>query len=249
MILYLKMKTNFPETIQEDLVAYKEAGVTKITSLMFGRYSWLAYEFNMLSFAKLSWNTGFDHDELLKEMCANLYPVCSDLLHDYYKKVEMASFYMFSFDGYEDDVNDIRNLKIQPQEYFEQHVEYIRKSHDLYVGSDEIISDCLKNPDIGAAEKRRLELQALISDISAKESRAVYFQMKARLLKEKGHEDIAELEEMMDNAMDVETKMEEWIRTIPFDVKGVAGGESIFEKHLCNDMFRIYRSMKRRILA
>jgi hypothetical protein len=249
MILYEKMKINLPGVIKEDLQQYKAAGVNKITSLMFGRYSWRAYEFNMLAFARLSWNTNADYTADLKEMCADLYPANSTRMKRFYDDLEEASYNLLTFCGYDGNANDIRNLNIQPLEFFTEHVDNIEKANRILNGCVKIIDTCLAEPTVGGAERKRLELQAMFTGITADESKAIFLQMKARLLKEQGTADRSVIEKMFDDAMEIETKMEEWIKLIPFDIKGVAGGESIFEKHLCNDMFRIYRSMKRRALA
>jgi hypothetical protein len=250
MILFEKMKTNFPAVIREDLRGYRDAGVDKVTSLMFGRYSWRAYEFNMLAFAKLAWDIEADHTAWLKEMCAALYPANATRMRRYYDDLETASSYLLAFCGYEGNVNDIRNLEPRPVEWFAEHLERIREANRLFLACQKTIEACLADPSAGEAERARLAIQALFVGLSERESRAVGLQMNARLLKlQGGRQDLAALGGLFDEAIAIEDAMASEFRAVPLATKGVAGGASIFEDHLCGDMAKIFRSMRRRTVG
>jgi hypothetical protein len=250
LILFLKMKVNCPAVIAGDLKRYKSLGINKITSLEFGRYSWWAYEFNMTAYAALTWDTSVDWNAILADMCAKLYPANPDAMRHFYKKLEEASFHLLTFCGYrygDNECCDIRTLMANSAEFSEFHAEGIRKAGEIFWECLTLL-DALE-PAKSFFEEERVRHQKLILLISAKQARATFLDFSVRIMHAKSGGDLKAMNAMIDEAMTIESEMEEWIKGIPFYIKGVAGGKAFFEKHLCNDTFRVYRRTRRVINA
>jgi hypothetical protein len=84
--------------------------------------------------------------------------------------------------------------------------------------------------------------------ISIWQSRATYLDTLTRQQFAKGVRDLTILNGWIDEAMAIEAKEEEWIKGIPFYIKGMSGGNSIYER-MCNDNWRMYRRTRRIVNA
>ncbi|MCD9023241.1 DUF4838 domain-containing protein [Cohnella silvisoli] len=244
MILFRKMKINIPSVIAQDLKDYRKAGIGKITSLMFGRYSWWAYEFNMHVFVKAAWNTNYDYSQGLREFCSKLFPGIAEQMILYYNRLEQASYGFLTFCEYEGFVQDLRNLPPQNYDFYQKHIEQIKKSIELLNSGMFVIKELMKNS--GDEQQIRLIREKYILDITIMEAEAIYHEMLGRFLYEKGgYADNDLLETHLQIAKSLISETKNRIEKIPYSIKGIAGGDGIFVRHLCGDQIHFLDSIQK----
>jgi Glycosyl hydrolase family 67 N-terminus. len=242
MILFRKMKINIPEIIVKDLKEYKNAGVNKITSLMFGRYSWWAYEFNMFVYAKAVWEVDYDYQKGLTDFCKRLFPGIEKEMIEYYIMLEQASKGILSFCEY-DFVLDLRDIPPQALDFYLNHMEQINKSINVLYECSSMLQGLIEKSK--GEQKIKLMREKFIVEVSARDANATYYQMLGRYKYAKGGcEEKENMKIDLEKAISFLNEIKEMMETIPYSVKGNAGGKSLFIEHLCNDMVKFLKRLE-----
>src|SRR5690606_12299658 len=232
--LFRKMKIHIPETIVADLRAYKHAGVNKVTSLMFGRYSWWAYEYGTYLFARASWNTGCEHTSIVHSYCEARYPSNADAMLAYYRDIEKASRLLLAFCEY-DEVYDLRYIPVQDPAFYARHIEQIREAVGLYEKHVDALAALAEHGE--ALEKSSLKRELELLKITLEEARAVYYQMLGLYEYEHSEEKNQSLFfERLDMAIQHIANTKDAIADVPFEMKGNAGWKSLYVDHMCGDL-------------
>jgi len=243
LILFRKMKINIPKVISEDLNDYRKLGVSKVSSLMFGRYSWWAYEINMFVFARASWDTGFDYGQALQEWCTALYPSVSAQMTGFYAAVETASYGMLTFCGYQGPISDLRNIPPVELEFYDKHMAGIRQSIEVFERNLALLEGLA--PKCDGAEKTRLDAQCAIIRITIGEAKSISNMMRGRYVyKREGDAAGDEMRSRLQTAIDFLQDSKRLIEAVPYVMKGIAGGQSIFVDHLCNDQINFLTRLR-----
>lgn len=123
-ILFSKCLTALGETIAQDLISYRRAGVKRIVNLTFGLYSNWAYGLNDYIFARHSFDTARSVEQTQREYI-KLLPAPIEPLFRCYSHIADFSHKYFAFCGYNHDFSDIRKTKLC--DYFPIHMELMRK--------------------------------------------------------------------------------------------------------------------------
>jgi hypothetical protein len=238
MILFRQLAIHSPELIAKDLKDYISAGVDKISCLMFGKYSWWAYPFNMYAFAKLSWNIDWDYSYGVKEYSRLMFANQADAIEQYLALIERASGMMQAFCEYGDNIDDLRNIPPQAPEFNKWHIELIGEAVDLYKKAEKLIDDVLSSVD--ASLKDRLIKEKYLIAYTIPEAEAIYCQMMGRYLYFiSGQADKKALEYWMDKAIEYRVDLAEQYEK---NISKVLCGVNDF--HGCRDMSDWNKNMR-----
>lgn len=237
LILYRKMKLHFPQVLAADLKQYYEAGVRKISTLMFGRYSWWSYNYNLYLFARATWDIQYSQENGLADYCQDEYGPYAKQVVDYYNRLEEAAALMLPFCEY-NEVYDLRNIPVQSPEFYHQHIGKIQDAIGIYEQCAAMIAPLLEQSS-GLAK----ELEIL--QITLCEARAVYEQMAGLYEFElSGQTGTEALAARMDRAIGHIRETEVLVAATAEETKGIAG-KDIFVNELCHSLIQYIESLKK----
>lgn len=243
LILYRKMAIHLPQIISDDLQGYSQAGVSKVSTLVFGRYSWWSYGWNQYIFARKAWNLGFNHEETLLDFCRLAYPSNSREMVDYFGQMEAASRGLLSFCEYT-EVYDLRNIPAQKLPFYQKHIQGIGESIRLYDHWLTRLTSISTEGSAAESEQARLRSEMSILKITLLEAQALYEQMAGLYEYEVGdRSNPDELAARLNKAIDYINATREAIQDVPISTKGISG-EITFVQELCHDLSGHLASLK-----
>lgn len=235
MILFDIVSTDLTGTIQGDLHEYKAAGVDEVSCLMFNATSWWLYKWNMLLFAKCSFNNKTDVKALKSEFCEALYGPAAETMLEFCRSKEEMTCALFQFCEYITElVGDIRNITPQAKEFNLQHIESIKS----YAGIMEEwrlriigLANDINDPNI----KKALNDELISLQITIWELHFTYFKMMARFRKayEPGFSS-EDFSSMMEKSISYKTMIRNLLSVLPEKTCGI-NGSNIGIPHLCDD--------------
>jgi len=224
LILYREMKISIPGTIGEDLRAYRRLGVSRVSSLMFGRYSWWAYETNMYVFARTAWDADFDYRDGLRQLCDRLYPSTSAQMLRYYDALEAASAGMLSFCGFKGNMQE-RDIPINEPDFYRSHMAGFRNSMEILKNGMRLLDDCYVDSE--SSERERIGRNRLMLDITIRATQSIYDQLLGKYTPDKR-------KSLIDSAVRLIRDNKSAMQAISYEIKGTAG-ECLYEG-LCDNM-------------
>lgn len=172
MILFAKLKINIPHVITDDLKHYRKKGIPKVAALMFGRFSWRAYASNLYVFGRAAWNTNFPYSEGLAELYKRYFPEIPNVMMEYHRLIERASYGLLTFCGYSDSAGELSHIPSQPHDFRLKHIEQMARSLGLYRQGLSLLETHM-DTCVGKAGKLLADEKDMLL-ITIKEAEAIY---------------------------------------------------------------------------
>lgn len=221
MILFNNMAAPLTQVISRDLKYYHSIGIDKVQSLMFGRYSWWAYPLNMYVFAELAWDAEKDVRDIVTDYCDSMFETASQIMRTHYVTLEAAMSKILTFCGYtEDAVGDTAHPPCGG-EFPGQHLENVEEGIRELSNCQPYLEDALKLTS-DPVVKRRIENELLIYKITCITAKAIHCRMRLS----QGHK-VAK--DGIDDIMQSLESVNQRIKKIPGDIKGIAGKDIFLE--------------------
>ena len=223
-ILYVNLGICTPSVIIQDIKDYSAAGSDKICNLMFGKYSWWAYQTNMYAYSRACWDNGYDRNSEHEEFLRVVYGRYAGRMREYYELFERASMKMLPFCEYGDNISDLRNIPPQCPEFYREHAKNIGEAAELYEKAYELTAalcaECKGEPEFAYVER---EMYLMLT--SKKDARALWHQMTGRILGYLG--DVEARREHLDMAIAMRKEGAETMRRVPEKYNGRCGKDSL----------------------
>lgn len=223
-ILFVNLGISIPSVIVQDIKDYREAGADKICCLMFGKYSWWAYHTNMYAYSRACWDVNFDRLAEHKEFLNLAYGKYADEMGEFYEYFEQASKKMLMFCEYADNISDLRNIPPQCPDFYGEHIKNIGEAADLYEKAHELAAGLCARCK-GEPEFAYIEREMHLMKISKHDARAIWHQMKGRLVGYFG--DDGERRKNLDKAIAMRKEGAEIMAGVPEKYSGRCGKDSI----------------------
>lgn len=170
MILFVKMARMDAHVIAQDLRDYKSLGISSVTGLGFGQYTFWECDINYYVYARHIFDTSLNIEDTVAEYL-ELVPAPKEKYAQYLNLMERYSQEIFALCGYLKTYADIRVIRFN--EYFPKHIEKIKKSKQYLLEAISLMQEMYAENQnkflahqLELLEITRLETEAILQRMS-----------------------------------------------------------------------------------